>query len=449
MKRGEKIIGKVSETSFPNIGKLDFKEKPIYVKGVIEGQTIGVKITKNRAESAKAELTEVIENSYLERMDKICKNFGECGGCFFQKVDYDDQVKIKENHVKKLLSKYVTEFEPMVKSPKKIEYRNKMELSFGDAEKDGELTLGLHKRRSKYDVLDIDDCILMDEDFRKIRKFTVEFFRKEGISYYHKVTHKGFLRYLLLRKSEYNKEILVDIVTSSQMNYKFDEYLKGLLNLNLKGKIVGIINSITDTKADAIKDTENYILYGRDHVYEKLFDMTFKVSIFSFFQTNTLGAELLYSKIKDYIGEHKDKLVFDLYSGTGTIAQVLAEKAKKVVGVEIISEAVEAANINAELNNLNNCEFMAGDVLKVIDTIKDKPDIIILDPPREGIHNKAIDKIIDYGVENIIYISCKPTSLQRDLEVFTNNGYVVSRVCCVDMFPMTVHVECVALLVKS
>ena len=175
------------------------------------------------------------------------------------------------------------------------------------------------------------------------------------------------------------------------------------------------------------------------------FNTTAIFSPFSFFQTNSLGAEVLYQTAREYIGdsldEKADKIVYDLYSGTGTIAQILAPAAKHVIGVEIVEEAVEAAKENAQLNQLDNCDFIAGDVLKVLDSIEEKPDFIVLDPPREGIHPKALEKIIRYGVDRMIYISCKPTSLQRDLEILQAQGYQVERICCVDMFPGTVHVE--------
>ena len=195
-----------------------------------------------------------------------------------------------------------------------------------------------------------------------------------------------------------------------------------------------------------VQSDETRVLYGEDVIYEELLGLRFKISTFSFFQTNSLGAEVLYSKAREYVGSTNDKMIFDLYSGTGTIAQILAPVAKKVVGVEIVAEAVEAAKENAELNGLNNCEFIAGDVLKVIDDIKDKPDLIVLDPPRDGIHPKALQKIIDFGVDRIVYISCKPTSLARDLVILQEHGYKVEKACAVDMFPQTVHVETVVLL---
>ena len=189
------------------------------------------------------------------------------------------------------------------------------------------------------------------------------------------------------------------------------------------------------------------MLYGQDYFYEELLGLKFKITPFSFFQTNSLGAEVLYSTVREFVGETKDRTIFDLYSGTGTIAQILAPVAKEVIGVEIVEEAVTAAKENAEANGLTNCSFLAGDVLKVIDEIEEKPDFIVLDPPREGIHPKALPKIVDlYRCEKMLYISCKPTSLARDLVEFAKYGYRVEKVCCVDMFPGTVHVETVVLL---
>ncbi len=225
-----------------------------------------------------------------------------------------------------------------------------------------------------------------------------------------------------------------------------EEFRKRLLNLKLAGSIVGILHTYNDSQADIVQSERTDILYGQDYFYEELLGLKFKISTFSFFQTNSLGAEVLYSTVREFIGETKDRLIFDLYSGTGTIAQLLAPVAKKVIGVEIVEEAVITARKNAALNGLDNCKFIVGDVLKVIDGIEDKPDLIVLDPPRDGIHPKALEKIIDFGVDRIVYISCKPTSLARDLIILQERGYQVKRVCCVDMFPNTGHVEVIIMM---
>ena len=234
----------------------------------------------------------------------------------------------------------------------------------------------------------------------------------------------------------------------------------GLLALEesnrLQGRFAGILHIVNDSLADVVQNDRTDVLYGQEYFYEELLGLRFKVSTFSFFQTNSLGAEVLYETVRKYIGDlgssdcHQKpgKVVFDLYSGTGTIAQLMAPAAGKVIGVEIVEEAVEAARRNAEENGLENCEFIAGDVLKVLDTIEDKPDLIILDPPRDGIHPKALPKIIAYGVKHIIYISCKPTSLARDLEVFMNADYSVEKAAAVDQFPWTANCELIVLLTK-
>lgn len=247
-----------------------------------------------------------------------------------------------------------------------------------------------------------------------------------------------------MRRAENTGEILANLVTTSQEEWDLMPLVQEVLGLPLEGKVVGFLHIINDSLADVVKSDETKVLYGQDYFYEELLGLKFKITPFSFFQTNSLGAEVLYSTAREFVGETKDRTIFDLYSGTGTIAQILAPVAKEVIGVEIVEEAVTAAKENAEANGLTNCSFLAGDVLKVIDEIEEKPDFIVLDPPREGIHPKALPKIVDlYRCEKMLYISCKPTSLARDLVEFAKYGYRVEKVCCVDMFPGTVHVETV------
>ena len=224
-----------------------------------------------------------------------------------------------------------------------------------------------------------------------------------------------------------------------------------LQQLPLEGELAGILHLINDEVADDVRAQRQEILFGRDYIVEELLGLSFQISPFSFFQTNTLGAEVLYQKIREYVGEKEGKTVYDLYSGTGTIGQILAPAAGKVIGIEIVEEAVQAARKNAERNGLHNTIFLAGDVFQVLDDVREKPDFIVLDPPRDGVSPKALKKILDYQVENVIYVACKPTSLVRDIPTFENAGYQVKKVCLCDMFPQTVHVECIALIqrVKS
>ena len=468
MKKGQLAEGIIDHIVFPNkgIAVTEEGEKAI-VKNTIPGQKVSFRVNKNRKGKAEGRLLEILEKSPLE-VESQCPHYADCGGCTYQTLPYEEQLKLKENQVRKLMSDAIgdaCEYEWLgIKgSPKQYEYRNKMEFSFGDEYKDGPLALGQHKRGSFYDILTVTDCRIVDEDFRSILKATVEFFRERKMPFFHRLTHEGYLRHLLVRKATKTQEILVDLVTTTQYDTLQNERVSEeellnqwkdmLVGLNLNGTIKGILRTKNDSVADVIRNDGTDILYGQDYFYEELLGLRFKISPFSFFQTNSLGAEVLYETAREFIlsdnaDELKGKIVYDLYSGTGTIAQMLAPVAKEVVGVEIIEEAVESAKENAALNGLSNCKFLAGDVLKVLDTIEEKPDYIVLDPPRDGIHPKAIEKIIDYGVDKMIYISCKPTSLARDLEIFLARGYEVKKICCVDMFPNTVHVETVCLLSK-
>lgn len=449
MKKKDIIEGVVAKVEFPNKGIINIDEEKVIVKNVIPGQKVKAVVTKKRKNKIVARALDILDKSPME-LDAPCKVFGECGGCLYQSLPYEEQLKLKESQVLELLNTLDTDFqyEGITRSPKEFQYRNKMEYSFGDEYKDGPLALGLHKRASLYDIVTADGCEIVSEDFNTILKTTLDYFSKKDIPYYHKRSHEGYLRYMIVRKAVKTNEILVNLVTSSQMDIDLSEWVGKLIECNLDGDIVSIMHTINDNLADAVKVDELRNLYGRDYFVEKLLGLEFRISSFSFFQTNSLGAEKLYSVVRDYVGETKDKVIFDLYSGTGTITQMLAPVAKKAVGVEIVEEAVEAAKENAKLNGLSNCEFIAGDVLKVIDDLQDKPDIIVLDPPRDGIHPRALEKIIDFGVKQIVYVSCKPTSLVRDLEVLLERGYEVERVRCVDMFPHTVHVETVVRLCR-
>ena len=464
MKKGQVYEGYVSRIDFPNKGIVEVQEESgavskCVVKNALPGQKVRFLVNKLRKGKAEGRLLEIIEKSMNEKAEGVCPHFGICGGCTYISMPYEKQLEIKETQVKELLDSVLCKqdapyvFESIKRSPKEYEYRNKMEFSFGDEVKDGPLSLGMHKRGSFYDVVKVDKCQIIDEDYRKILSATLTYFSEKKASFYHRLRHEGYLRHLLVRKASKTGEILIALVTTTQEIYELKDYVNLLIGLDLDGKIVGILHTKNDSLADVVQSDETVTLYGQDYFYEELLGLKFKISEFSFFQTNSFGAEVLYQTARDYIGDLSngscpDKIVFDLYSGTGTIAQLMAPVSGKVIGVEIVEEAVLAARENAALNGLSNCEFIAGDVLKVLDEISEKPDFIILDPPRDGIHPKAIHKIIDYGVDRMIYISCKPTSLVRDLEVFLERGYVVEKATCVDQFPWTANVETICLLSK-
>ncbi len=477
MKKGQVYEGTVVRVDFPNKGIVCVGEETAVVKNSLPGQKVKFSVNKVRKGKAEGRLLEVTEKSPLET-GRTCSLFGLCGGCTYLSLPYEEQLKVKEEQVKRLLDSVLNKqeepwtFEGIKGSPKAYEYRNKMEFSFGDEYKDGPLALGMHKRGSFYDIVTVADCEIVDADYRLILQTVRDYFARAKVSFFHRMSHEGYLRHLLVRKASRTGEILVALVTTSQDPWQGETAVKGSLNAldadtliagfkemllsleqdgKLSGKFAGILHITNDSIADVVQSDHTELLYGQEYFYEELLGLKFKISTFSFFQTNSYSAEVLYQTARDYVGDlgDSDKTVFDLYSGTGTIAQLMAPAAGKVIGVEIVEEAVEAAKKNAAANGLDNCEFIAGDVLKVLDEVEEKPDMIILDPPRDGIHPKALPKIIAYGVDHIVYISCKPTSLVRDLEVFLENGYRVDKAVAVDQFPWTANVETVVLLSKG
>ncbi len=459
MKKGQIMEGIIERVDFPNKGIVHTEEGNVIVKNGMPGQKVRFVINKKRKNKAEGRLLETLERSALETHDPVCSCFPACGGCMYQTMAYEEQLKMKAAQVKSLLDEAIRNggqvdaegnpeylFEGIKGSPKEFAYRNKMEFSFGDEYKGGPLSLGLHKKGSTYDVVNTHDCRLVHSDMTEILTCVLDYCRGQGYTYYHKMQHTGFLRHLLLRRGSTTGEILVNLVTTSELDPDWSELKERLLSLPLEGKIVGFLHIINDALSDVVRSDETRILYGQDYFYEEIMGLKFKITPFSFFQPNSYGAEVLYQTAREYVGDTKDSIVYDLYSGTGTISQILASVAKEVIGVEIVEEAVSAAWKNAELNGIKNCRFLAGDVLKVLDEIEEKPDFIVLDPPRDGIHPKALPKIIEYGVDRMVYISCKPTSLARDLEVFLQNGYRVEKACCVDQFCHTIHVEVVCCL---
>lgn len=462
MKKNEFYEGMVTSLKFPNKGIVYVEDEDAYVqvKNTLPGQRVRFQLKKVKKKRPEGNLTEVLVPSEIEKAVPPCPHFSECGGCAYQTLPYEEQKKLKLNQVKALLDAVYPDFplDECVESPRIWEYRNKMEFSFGDEVKDGPLTLGLHKRGSFYDIVSVPECQIIDEDLRKVLKTTQDFFRNaklggKSIDFYHKMRHEGVLRHLLVRKGLKTGEMLICLVTSSQGGIDsaegkqlLEKYKDTLLALETTGTFAGILHMTNDSLSDVVKADAVDILYGKDYFYDELLGLRFRITPFSFFQTNSAGAEKLYSLAREYIGDLTGKKVYDLYSGTGTIAQVLAPVAKEVTGVEIVEEAVYAAAENAKENQLDNCTFLAGDVLTVLDELTEAPDAIVLDPPREGIHPKAIRKILDYGLSSFVYISCKPTSLARDLEVFLEYGYQPVRAKCVDMFPWTRGIETVVLL---
>lgn len=382
----------------------------------------------------------------------ICKHNEFCGGCIYQEHDYPAQLKIKEQEVLNLLEKKevsVEKIDPIEGCPCQYRYRNKMEYTFGDLVKDGETTLGMHKKGHFMSIITVDECQLVDEDFNKVLRFTLDFAHERGYKHYNKKSHLGLLRNLIIRKGMRTGELLVNIVTSSEEGFDEEGFVEGLRALELNNKLVGVLRTFNDRLADAVICDSLKILWGRDYYMEKLLGLDFKVSAFSFFQTNVEAVERLYTEAIDLIDGLEGKKVFDLFCGTGTISQIMALKANHVLGIELVEEAVEAAKENARLNGLDNCDFLVGDVFEVLKNVESKPDVIVVDPPRVGIQPKALDKILEYGVKQIVYVSCNPKTLADNIRYMDYYGYKCKYLKPFDNFPFTKHIEAICLLEKE
>jgi 23S rRNA (uracil-5-)-methyltransferase RumA len=297
-------------------------------------------------------------------------------------------------------------------------------------------------------ILTTDECQLVPGSFNEILRSVLEFCRLRGYRPYHRKTHEGLLRTLVLRCGVRTGEILVNIVTSSSMAFDEEGFREMLLGLDLDMEIIGILHTFNDSVADAVIDESHKILYGRDYYNEEILGLKFKVKAFAFFQTNIDAVERLYPDVLKVVPDVSGKTVYDLYCGTGTISQLMASEAKDVYGIDIVEDSIIAARSNTELNGITNCHYICGDVKEKLDEIPEKPDVIVVDPPRAGIHDKAVAMLCRYGIDEIVYVSCNPKTLCINLDSFRANGYEIMSIKAYDNFPMTKHVETVVLLSK-
>lgn len=457
MKKGENLIVKISGIDSRGKSYSYLENEKIYVNinaakdQLVEG--ILGKMKKNKYELKNCKIID-----YANRKNSIYDNLEkQIGGCNYQYYSYEEQLEIKNNSIKNILDeniKYDYDYQNPIESVEKIYYRNKMEFSFGNEYKDGETLLGLHKKNSFHDIDDVSYCKLMDENFNKIYMFTNEIIKKYNLDFYHRISHIGYLRNLVIRKSQ--NEILINLVTSSQieknLEKKFlEDYVEGIKKIQLSNSyyISGIIHTINNKLSDCVFSEKENILYGKRDLTYELLGLKFSISPYSFFQTNTKTVEKLYEIVLEYLSDikSKDLVAFDLFSGTGTIGQIISSKVKKVYGIELVKEAVDKANENVKLNNIDNCKFIDGDVFEKLDELE-QADILILDPPRMGVGTKTIEKLVKYNTENIIYVSCNPKTFIEDLKEFEKYNYKLKKVRIVDMFPYTVHLELVTLLEK-
>ncbi len=448
-KRNKKEIEiMIEDTVFPGMGRGKYEDREVRVKGAYPGQKVRGRYLRNKQGIGHIELLEVLEKTPYE-ITPPCVHFYKCGGCVSQMLPYDKELEFKEREVLDLFNEKGIEYENyhgIIPSPERYGYRNKMEYTFGDEVKGGELTLGMHRVKKRSSVLTVDECLLVNPDFNIILDYTLDFFKKSGLPYYRVISHEGVLRNLIIREGKNTGDLMVILVTTTQHEVDTESYLNGLLELNLNKTLKSVFHVENDSLQDSVIPEKVIKLHGDDFITEELLDLKFKITPFSFFQTNTEAAERLYSWVKKLSGDTKDKDVFDLYCGTGTIGNIMAGGSKSVIGVEIIEEAAEIAKENSKQNGITNTHFIAGDVKDVIENMENKPDLIILDPPRSGIHPKALEYALRFNAPHIVYVSCNPKTLVEDITKM--NDYRIDDFVILENYPNTPHVEAIVSMSK-
>ncbi|WP_283702054.1 23S rRNA (uracil(1939)-C(5))-methyltransferase RlmD [Clostridium perfringens] len=431
------------------IAKIDNKY-PIFIEGALKGEKVKVRIVKVNKNFAYGKLMEVLEASE-ERVNPPCAIYKRCGGCKLQHASYKAQLDFKWDRVKDCVSK-IGKLDPsIVKYPLGMEnpwrYRNKVQLPIGLI--NGEVKIGFFAPRS-HDIIDMESCLIQDEIGDKVVKLTREWIEKFNIRPYNvdgEYDEKGIVRHIMIRRGFTTNEVMVVLVTNGEKLPHKEEFVD-LMVKNIPG-IKSVIQNINSKKTNVILGLESKTLWGEDTISDYIGDFRFNISPLSFFQVNPTQTEVLYGKALEYANLTGNEEVFDAYCGTGTITLFLSQKAKKVYGVEIIPQAIDNAWINAKENKVENVEFFVGESEVVIPDLINKgvkADVVVVDPPRKGCDKKLLDAITNINAKKIVYVSCDPSTLGRDLKVLEENGYKTLEVQPVDMFPNTSHIETVALI---
>ena len=384
-------------------------------------------------------------------MKNICLHAEYCGGCRYQGVPYEEQLAIKNEYVLSELAGHgiePDEYRPVRAASGLFGYRNKMEYSFGDEVKAGPMTLGLHKQGSYMSVIDTDSCLIVPGIFNRICTAALDWARRSGHGFHHKRAHSGFLRSLVIRHGERTGETLINLVTSSEETLDEGAFCEAVFAAGDKDAIVGILHTINDRRSDVVACDSVKTLYGRDHYFEKLLGLDFRVGAFSFFQTNISAVESMLTEALALIPGERSENLYDVYCGTGTLSLALSRRADRVLGIELIEESVLSARENAIRNDINNVDFICGDAFEVMSGLP-APDMLVVDPPRMGLHPKALKRVIEYGPPALLYISCNPKTFAQNAAVLKNAGYGVSVLGAYDNFPYTRHVELASLFEKT
>ncbi len=422
----------------------------VFIEGALKGERVNVRIVKSKKSFAYGKLLEVIEPS-LERCEAKCSIHKRCGGCKLQYSTYKEQLNFKFERVKDCITKIGKLDESIVQFPLGMDepwrYRNKVQLPIGMV--NGELKIGFFAPRS-HEIIDMETCLIQDEIADKVVGITRTWIKKNNIKPYNidgKYDETGILRHIMIRRGFTTNEVMVVLVTNGSKLPNKDEFIS-LITENIPG-IKSIVQNINSKPTNVILGQECITLWGESTISDYIGEFKFNISPLSFFQVNPVQTEVLYNKALEYAGLTGDETVFDAYCGTGTITLFLSQKAKKVYGVEIIPQAIENANINAKENNVNNVEFFVGESEVVIPDLINKgikADVVVVDPPRKGCDVKLLNAITNIDAKKIVYVSCDPSTLARDLAILEGNGYKTVRVQPVDMFPHTAHIETCVLL---
>jgi len=444
----------IDSLSFGGQGVARFGNFVLFVQGALTGDRVRARIFRKKKNFAEARVIEVLEPSPY-RVNPPCRHFGTCGGCKWQNADYTMQLEAKRANVQDVFER-IGGFKdlniPMpVASPEIYHYRNKMEFTFGDQPwltpseiqnpqfEKIPFALGLHVPERYDKVLPIDYCHLQSELGNGILNFTAQFTRESGLPPYAVKTGEGFWRFLVIRECAHTKDVMVNIITYGDNAEVLHSYKNQLINRF--PSITSVINGISQKKSQVAFSDYEILLHGKSFNVEKLGRYEFEISSNSFFQTNTRAAEKLYDVALEQAQLKGPELLYDLYCGTGSIAIYFSDAVGKVVGIELVQASVENAKQNARRNSVTNCEFIHGDMRETIKSLGGKPDVVIVDPPRSGLHGDVIDALINMAPEKIVYVSCNPATQARDAALFCRDRYIIDRVQPVDMFPHTYHIE--------
>ena len=431
------------------IGK--FEGFTVFVDGGLVKDKIKVKITKSKKNYAVGEIVEILEPSPYRVERKCSKELKECGGCQIQELDYKEQLNLKTNEVEQVISRIGKLDDVVIHNALGMEepfrYRNKAQFPIQKV--DGVPVIGFYKKKS-HDIIPTNQCIIQHDVNDKIIKIIKTYIRAYKVSIYDEKTHTGVLRHLVTKVGFTTKEVMVVLVANGRKLPYLNE-LASVLKENIPGFKTLVVN-VNREKTNVILGNENRIIYGDGKINDNIGDLVFEISPLSFFQVNPVQTEVLYNKALEYANLGENDTVFDIYCGIGTISLFLAQKAKKVYGIEIVEEAIKDAKKNAKINNLDNVEFYVGKAEEVVPKMYKqgkRANVVVVDPPRKGCDEKVLDTIISMQPDRVVYVSCNPSTLARDLNYLDERGYTCLEVQPVDMFPHSVHIENVALIVKK